>query len=61
MQNDLIQEIILKFSKFNDKDRILKTGKKKKNDNLQRNAQKLSTATLQDIREWNDIFKILID
>ena len=62
MQNDLIQEIILKFSKFNDKDRILKTGKKKKkNDNLQRNAHKLSTTTLQDMREWNDIFKILID
>lgn len=35
--------------------------KKKKNDNLQRNAHKLSTATLQDMREWNDIFKILID
>ena len=35
--------------------------KKKKNDNLQRNAHKLSTTTLQDMREWNDIFKILID
>ena len=30
MQNDLIQEIILKFSKFNDKDRILKAATEKR-------------------------------
>lgn len=62
MQNDLIQDIILKFSKFNDKDWIFKTEKKKKkNDNLQKNAHKLLTETLKDMMECNDIFKILID
>ena len=35
--------------------------KKKKNDNLQKNAHKLLTETLKDMMECNDIFKILID
>lgn len=49
------QDIILKFSKFNDKDRIFKT--EKKNDNLQKNAHKLLTETLKDMREWKRHFQ----
>ena len=63
MQKDLLQDkYVLKLSKVNDKERILKAAKKKMNGNLQRNPHKAITRFVSKnhtVQEWNDIIKIL--
>lgn len=59
------RHIIIKLSKVNDRERILKTVKGKKTvtykGNLNRLSLDFSVETLQASKEWNDTFKLLKD
>ena len=54
---------IIKMAKVKDKERILKTSKRKIKSHVQgsphRSISDFSAETLQAIREWHDIFKLL--
>ena len=63
-QTDLLQDIILKLSKVNDKEGILKTAREKRKVIYKGTAIRLPadfSETLQARREWNDILKIQKD
>ena len=57
------RRVIMKMAKFKDKERILKAARKKQKLNYKgipiRLSSDFSTETLQGIREWQDIFKVL--
>lgn len=56
---------MMKLSKFNDKERILKVGRRKKKETSEESSIRLSADfsadTPQARREWNDIVQVLKD